>query len=94
MNNGQTARIKVFYCSRCKWLARAAWYAQELLSTYAEDLEEVAIAPAKTAGEFRILVGDTCVLDRTVDGFLEAKILKRRVRDIIAPERALGHVDD
>jgi selenoprotein W-related protein len=86
-------RIRITYCDRCKWLARAAWYAQELLSTYAADINEVALAPADDAGVFRIEVGTVCVMDRSTDGFLEAKLLKRRVRDLIAPGRALGHVD-
>jgi selenoprotein W-related protein len=31
-------RITITYCRQCQWLLRAAWMAQELLSTFAEDL--------------------------------------------------------
>lgn len=86
------ARITIRYCPQCRWLARAAWYAQELLGTFEADLAEVALCPAP-AGVFAIAVDDAVVMDRKVDGFLPAKDLKQRVRDRIAPQRDLGHVD-
>ena len=30
--------IVITYCTQCQWLLRAAWLAQELLSTFADDL--------------------------------------------------------
>ena len=30
--------IVITYCTQCQWLLRAAWLAQELLSTFGEDL--------------------------------------------------------
>ena len=42
---------------------------------------------------FSIHIDDHIIMDRQTDGFLEAKVLKRRVRDLIAPERSLGHID-
>ena len=95
--NEQTARkpeVIVEYCTRCKWRLRAAWYAQELLSTFENDLKQVSLAPSEVAGFFRIRVGERTVFDRTKDGgFLEVKIVKQRLRDLIAPDRDLGHVD-
>ena len=86
-------RIEIRYCTLCLWMLRAAWLAQELLSTFDSDLGEVALVPA-SKGEFRILVGGVQVWDRVVDdGFPEAKEIKQRVRDVIAPERDLGHSD-
>ena len=86
-------RIVITYCSMCQWLLRAAWLAQELLSTFGQDLGEVALVP-RAGGMFIITCNDQVIWDRTVDnGFPEAKILKQRVRDIIAPERDLGHTD-
>ena len=38
-------RIVIAYCTQCHWLLRAAWMAQELLSTFGADLGEVALAP-------------------------------------------------
>ena len=86
-------RIEIRYCTLCRWMLRAAWLAQELLSTFDSELGEVALVPA-SKGEFRILVNGVQVWDRVVDdGFPEAKEIKQRVRDVIAPERDLGHSD-
>ncbi|KAF7545778.1 hypothetical protein G7046_g9480 [Stylonectria norvegica] len=78
-------------------------YAQELLSTFSTALGEVALQPA-TGGTFIVSIthqpADATALvtaalwDRRTDGgFPETKELKRRVRDVIAPGRDLGHVD-
>ncbi|MCK2084672.1 SelT/SelW/SelH family protein [Aeromonas sp. 3925] len=86
-------RIEIRYCTLCRWMLRAAWLAQELLSTFDSELGEVALVPA-SKGEFRILVNGILVWDRVADeGFPEAKEIKQRVRDVIAPERDLGHAD-
>jgi len=86
-------RVTIAYCRQCQWLLRAGWMAQELLSTFSEDLEEVALKPG-TGGIFEIHCDGELVWERKRDGgFPDASELKRRVRDIIAPERALGHVD-
>jgi len=86
-------RIEIRYCTLCRWMLRAAWLAQELLSTFDGELGEVALVPA-SKGEFRILVDGVLVWDRVADeGFPEAKEIKQRVRDVIAPERDLGHAD-
>jgi selenoprotein W-related protein len=42
-------RVAITYCRQCQWLLRAAWMAQELLSTFAEDLGEVALLPGTAA---------------------------------------------
>lgn len=86
-------RITIEFCTMCQWLLRSAWMAQELISTFGQDLGEVALLP-RTGGVFRIEVDGQLIWDRTVDGgFPDAKQLKQRVRDVIAPERALGHID-
>ncbi|KAL8902117.1 MAG: hypothetical protein Q9192_000184 [Flavoplaca navasiana] len=46
-------RIVIKYCTQCKWMLRASWYAQELLSTFSTTLGEVALVPA-TGGVFTI----------------------------------------
>lgn len=84
-------------------MLRAAYYAQELLSTFSTGLGEVALQPS-TGGTFIVSIthqapgaeaASTKILwDRREDGgFPETKELKRRVRDVIEPERDLGHVD-
>lgn len=86
-------RVAITYCTQCRWLLRAAWMAQELLSTFTTEVGEVALVPA-TGGVFRITVEDTVVWDRRAEGgFPEITTLKRRVRDQVAPERDLGHAD-
>ena len=94
MNEQISKSVSIQYCPKCKWLARAAWYAQEILSTYVNDIVEVRLVPSTVAGEFRIDIGSANVMDRSRDGFLEAKLVKRRIRDIVAPARSLGHVDE
>ena len=86
-------RVTISYCTQCKWLLRAAWMAQELLSTFETELAEVALRPA-IGGLFRIEVDGNLVWDRARDGgFPDVKTLKRLIRDKAAPGRALGHVD-
>ncbi|ESQ79500.1 SelT/SelW/SelH family protein [Asticcacaulis sp. YBE204] len=88
-----TPRVTILYCTQCQWLLRAAWMAQELLSTFGTDLGEVALVPA-TGGRFEIHVDETLIWERVRDGgFPGPKDLKQRVRDVIAPDRDLGHVD-
>ncbi|MEO8177676.1 MAG: SelT/SelW/SelH family protein [Deltaproteobacteria bacterium] len=87
-------RITIEYCPRCGWLLRSAWLAQELLTTFEAELSEVALIPSAESGTFRIQVGEVQVWSRqTEGGFPGAAELKRRVRDHVAPGRALGHID-
>jgi selenoprotein W-related protein len=86
-------RVQIRYCTQCRWLLRAAWMAQELLSTFPDDLEEVALAPGK-GGIFEIRVGDELIWSRAEqNGFPDIKDLKQMVRDRVDPERDLGHSD-
>ena len=88
-------RIEIGYCPKCQWMLRAAWYGQELLQTFSERIEEVALIPEhETPGLFFVRVGATPVWDRKVDGgFPDIKVLKQRVRDVLDPDRDLGHTD-
>jgi len=86
-------RVEIRYCPRCRWLLRAAWLAQELLSTFESELGEVALVPAGS-GVFEVRLGGDVLWSRAADGgFPEARELKQRVRDRVAPGRDLGHVD-
>ncbi|HCK82761.1 MAG TPA: SelT/SelW/SelH family protein [Candidatus Competibacter sp.] len=87
-------RVSITYCTQCRWLLRAAWLAQELLTTFEDELGEVALRPG-TGGVFEIRLADERVVwSRQQEGrFPEAKEVKQRVRDLIAPERSLGHSD-
>ena len=85
--------IRIRYCTQCHWLLRAAWMAQELLSTFGTTLGEVALVPG-TGGVFEVTCGDAVLWERKRDGgFPDAKTLKQRVRDAVEPGRDLGHAD-
>jgi selenoprotein W-related protein len=86
-------RLEITYCTRCRWLLRAGWTAQELLTTFPADLGEVALVPG-TGGVFTVRLDDEVLADRSSDGgFPELSRLKQLVRDRVAPERCLGHSD-
>ncbi|RKN10886.1 SelT/SelW/SelH family protein [Streptomyces radicis] len=84
--------VRIEYCTRCRWLPRAAWLAQELLGTFEAEVGEVALVPG-TGGVFRVSVDDEVVWDREDQGFPEPTAVKRLVRDMVAPGRSLGHAD-
>ncbi|OTA90755.1 hypothetical protein M434DRAFT_397741, partial [Hypoxylon sp. CO27-5] len=44
-------RVTIRFCTQCKWMLRAAYFAQELLSTFSTSLGEVALQPS-TGGTF------------------------------------------
>ena len=67
--------------------------AQELLTTFSEEFNELSLQPSDS-GVFRVIVNDVTVWDRKeMDGFPEIKILKQKVRDVIAPDKTIGHSD-
>jgi selenoprotein W-related protein len=85
--------IRITYCTQCHWLLRAAWMAQELLSTFGAELGEVVLVPG-TGGIFTITCDGELIWDRKRDsGFPEAAKLKQLVRDQAWPGRDLGHSD-
>ncbi|KAL4864122.1 Rdx family-domain-containing protein [Aspergillus spectabilis] len=60
-------RITIQYCTQCKWMLRAAYFAQELLSTFSTDLAEVALIP-KTGGIFTVTIFPSSSSASTRDG--------------------------
>jgi selenoprotein W-related protein len=71
--------------------------AQELLTSFQDEIGEVALMPG-TGGVFEIRAslpeGVVSIWSRKDEGgFPEIKQLKQRVRDRIAPEKPLGHSD-
>ena len=84
-------RVRIIYCRQCRWMLRAAWMAQELLTTFGEELGEVALTPG-AGGVFDVFVDEELVWSRkSAGGFPEIKELKQRVRDRVAPDKDLGH---
>lgn len=85
--------LSITYCTQCNWLLRSAWMAQELLSTFSDEIGGVTLVPG-TGGIFQIMIADELLWERKRDGgFPEIKHLKQLVRDRIAPGRDLGHTD-
>lgn len=95
IDTGRASRpiVTIEYCRQCRWLLRAAWMAQELLSTFEEELGGVTLVPG-TGGVFVVRVGGDTVWSRKDEGrFPEITELKQRVRDRVAPDRDLGHAE-
>jgi len=99
------AQIEIRYCIKCRWMLRATWIAQELLTTFEGKLERVSLIPGESGQfEIRLVVAEAgngsgnvkaeLIWDRKQEGrFPEAKEVKQRIRDCIEPERDLGHSD-
>lgn len=89
--------VAIEYCTGCNWLLRSAWMAQEVLQTFNKgEVSEVALRPqySEPGGDFRILVNGNVCWDRRVDkGFPQPKVLKQRIRNVIDPDKDLGHND-
>jgi selenoprotein W-related protein len=86
--------VSITYCRLCGWLLRASWMAQELLTTFADELGSVTLIPDTTGGVFEVRLDDTLLWLRKDHGrFPEMKELKQMVRDRIAPDRDFGHSD-
>jgi selenoprotein W-related protein len=86
-------RLEIEYCTQCRWLLRAGWTAQELLTTFEHELGEVTLVPG-SGGVFTVRLDGEEIWDRREQGgFPELRELKQLVRDRIAPERELGHSD-
>ena len=84
-------RLEIEYCTQCRWLLRAAWMAQELLTTFEKELGEVALIPGK-GGIFEVRLEGKSIFSREQQRrFPESKELKQLVRDRIAPDKELGH---
>jgi selenoprotein W-related protein len=87
-------KITIEYCPKCHWLLRAAYMAQEFLTTFEEDIEAVTLMPSQVNGRFTITIEEEKLFDRKeYGGFPEIKELKQAVRDKVAPGKNLGHTD-
>jgi selenoprotein W-related protein len=86
--------ITIEYCPKCHWLLRAAYMAQEFLTTFESEVKAVTLQPSEVNGDFHITINNEKIFDRKVyGGFPEIKELKQFVRDVVAPGKSLGHSD-
>jgi len=89
----RSPRLEIEYCTQCRWLMRAAWTAQELLTTFVDELGEVALIPGKDA-VFEVRLDGDAIWSRGSKGrFPDMPELKQILRDRIAPGRDLAHSD-
>lgn len=87
--------IEIEYCPKCGWMLRAAYMAQELLTTFTGDIKGVTLIPSEINGRYTISINEAIIFDRKREGrFPEIKELKQLVRDVVNPEKSLGHSDN
>ena len=68
--------MNIEYCTQCRWLLRAAWLAQELLTTFEADLKAVSLQPG-TGGIFEVRLNNVVIFNRKqAERFPESKELK------------------
>jgi selenoprotein W-related protein len=75
-------------------LLRAAYMAQEILTTFTDDIRSVTLQPSEIGGSYKIFIDEKKIFDRKeYNGFPEIKEIKQWVRDVVNPEKNLGHAD-
>jgi selenoprotein W-related protein len=84
------SRIEITYCTRCKFLLRAAWLAQELLTTFESEVSEVALVPG-SGGIFAVRLDGDVIASNAGGDMPDVGEVKRLLRDRIAPGRRIGH---
>jgi len=78
--------VEITYCRLCGWGLRASWMAQELLTTFAEEIGSVTLTPDASGGVFEVRADDALIWSRKEHKrFPEITELKQLVRDRIAP---------
>ncbi|MEX2568399.1 MAG: SelT/SelW/SelH family protein [Cyclobacteriaceae bacterium] len=86
-------KVEIHYCTQCKWMLRAVWMGQELLTTFDGEITELTLKPG-TGGVFEVRANGQLVWSRKDRGrFPEITELKQLVRDVVAPAKPLGHSD-
>ena len=86
--------VTIEYCPKCGWMLRAAYMAQEFLTTFADELKSVNLQPSEISGAYKIFIDGEILFDRKSEGrFPEIKELKQLIRDKVAPGKSLGHSD-
>lgn len=75
-------------------MLRAAYFAQELLTTFTDEIGGVSLDPSDVNGSFIVRIdGKEIYRKKKSERFPETKELKQLVRDLVNPEKHLGHSD-
>ena len=78
---------------QCRWLLRAAWITQELLTAFEQEIGGVTLAPG-SGGTFEIRAAGVCMWPREAQARLpDIKELNCLVRDAVAPGKDPGHTE-
>ena len=94
MKSSHKPRIEIHYCTKCRFILRANWLAQELLSTFSNKVGELALIPCN-GGVFTVYCDGVEIFSRKNKGRIpESKELKQLIRDKIDPEYSLGHSEE
>ena len=82
-----TPRLEIEYCAQCRWLLRAAWMAQELLTTFENGIGEMAgIDPPS---DFHVASGaDSIFCVRRPAAERIRVVLQKMKRDVKSPSCA------
>ena len=75
----EKSKIEIEYCIKCRWLTRASWIAQELLSTFSNELGGITLIPSDIAGIFEIRCGREIIWERSKkNGIQSTETLKKK----------------
>jgi len=86
--------ISITYCPKCGWMLRSAYMAQEILTTFVDEIKGVVLMPSEVSGVFTVTVNGKQIFDRKqMQRFPEIKELKQLIRDEVNPTMNLGHSD-
>tara|TARA_B100001175_G_scaffold272291_1_gene245391 strand:- start:1227 stop:1508 length:282 start_codon:yes stop_codon:yes gene_type:complete len=85
--------INIYFCTKCGWLMRASWLSQEFINTFKSDISSVNLVPDSN-GKFEIRCSNILIFSRKNEGkFIDLKLMKQRIRDVVNPSMNLGHSD-
>ncbi|MAS00189.1 MAG: selenoprotein [Nitrosomonadales bacterium] len=85
--------IKINFCTKCGWLTRASWLSQEFINTFESDISSINLVPDRN-GKFEIRCSNVMIFSRKKEGkFIDLKLMKQRIRDVVNPSMTLGHSD-
>ena len=85
--------IKIVFCTKYGWLTRSIWMVQEIFITLTNDINSLTLVPSD-GGRFEIWCNDQLIFSRAAERkFIEIKEIKVRIRNLIDPNRPLGHIE-
>ena len=94
IKNAASPHLEIKYCTGCRWLMRAAYFGQELLITFDDEINSVSLIPSRAhdkGGIFLVKFDGEVIWDRSEQGrFPRSSELKQAIQDHLA---ASGNID-